>query len=303
MPTEPAWTTRRLLAWIAEALSKRGIESPRLCAELLLAHVIGCDRLRLYMEADRPATPLERENLRGLVARALEHEPVQYLVGEAWFFGLAFRVDRRVLIPRPASETIVEEVLQHARAEGGFGGVKGEGVVLADIGTGSGCLAIALLTRLAGARAVATDISADALELSRANAERHRVGDRLDLLAGDLLEPLKLHPAARARGSLHYLVSNPPYIPDHEWDGVPPNVRLHEPTIALRGGADGLELVRRVIAGGPWFIRPHGLLLVEIAESTHEAALGLARASPELEGARILEDVEGRPRVVVARRR
>jgi release factor glutamine methyltransferase len=101
------WTTRKLLAWMSDAFVKKGIDSPRLCAELLLAHVIGCDRLRLYMDADRPATPLERDTLRDLVARALKHEPVQYLVGEAWFHGLPFHVDRRVLIPRPSSETLI----------------------------------------------------------------------------------------------------------------------------------------------------------------------------------------------------
>ncbi len=299
----PAWTTRRLLAWIADALTKKGVESPRLCAELLVSHVIGCDRLRLYMDPDRPAAPLERENLRSLVARALDHEPVQYLVGEAWFFALAFKVDRRVLIPRPSSETIVEEVLQHARSEGGVGGARGEGVLLADIGTGSGCLAVALLSRLTGARGIATDLSADALALAGENARRHGVADRMDLVEGDLLDALRAHPIARARASLHYLVSNPPYIPDAEWPGVPPNVRLHEPEAALRGGGDGLDFVRRLLAEGPWFLRPRGLLLVEIAESTHAEALGLAESSPDLEGVRILEDFEGRPRVVVGRKK
>src|SRR6185295_16304457 len=139
----------------------------RLQAELLMAHVLGCERLRLYMDADRPASPLERSALRDLVGRALGHEPVQYLTGEAWFFSLPFKVDRRVLIPRPATETIVEHVLQHARAEAGFGGKTGEGVVIADVCTGSGCIAIALLKNLPQARAVATDVSPDALEVAR----------------------------------------------------------------------------------------------------------------------------------------
>ena len=126
-PSTEAWTTRRLLAWMGEAFTKKGLEAPRLQSELLLAHVIGCERLRLYMEADRPASPLERDQLRDLVSRALAHEPVQYLVGEGWFFSLPFHVDRRVLIPRPATETIVQHVLQHARVEPGFGGKTGEG--------------------------------------------------------------------------------------------------------------------------------------------------------------------------------
>ncbi|MBL8744976.1 MAG: peptide chain release factor N(5)-glutamine methyltransferase, partial [Phycisphaerae bacterium] len=153
-PSTPVqWTTRSLLKWMASTFAERGLDSPRLCAELLLSHVLGCDRMRLYMDADRPAAPLEREALRGLVARALRHEPVQYLVGEAWFFSLPFHVDPRVLIPRHCTEIIVEHVLQHQRAEPGFapGGV----VTLADICTGSGCIAVSLLKNLPSARAVA----------------------------------------------------------------------------------------------------------------------------------------------------
>src|SRR5436190_70887 len=140
----PAWTTRRLLAWMTEAFTKKGLESPQLQARVLLAHVLGCEELRLFLDPDRPATELERSTLRDLVARALKDEPIQYLVGEWRFFGLPFYVDRRVLIPRPATETLVEHVLQHARVEPGFGGRSGEGVLLADVCTGSGCIPVAL---------------------------------------------------------------------------------------------------------------------------------------------------------------
>lgn len=296
------WTTRRLLNWIGEAFTRKGLESPRLQAELLLAHVIGCERLRLYMDADRPASPLEREKLRDLVARALGHEPVQYLVGESWFFSLPFHVDRRVLIPRPATETIVGHVLQHARVEPGFGGKTGEGVLIADIGTGSGCIAVSLLKNLPGARAVATDASGIAIDVAHKNAQRHGVLDRIDFLTGNLLEPLAEFPATRAKGSLHYLVSNPPYIPDHEWEAVPPNVKNFEPSTALRGGEDGLEFVRPLIQQGPAYVRPGGLILIEVADSTAGAALELMKAQPEVEKAQILEDFEGLPRVVVGRK-
>ncbi|MFN0134351.1 MAG: peptide chain release factor N(5)-glutamine methyltransferase [Phycisphaerales bacterium] len=287
-----------MLAWMSESFQRKGLESPRLLAELLVSHVIGCDRLRLYMDADRPATELERAALRELVSRALQHEPVQYLVGEAWFFSLPFHVDRRVLIPRPSTETMVQAVLQHARVEAGFGGRSGADILFADICTGSGCVAVSLLKNLPAARGVATDLSAEALAVARKNAERHGVIDRLDLAQGDLLAALADHPAARAHGSLAYLVSNPPYIPDHEWAAVAPNVKDHEPTMALRGGADGLALVRPVIEEGGVYLRPRGLLLVEVAESTADAALSLARARPELEGVEILSDFEGHPRVI-----
>lgn len=296
------WTTRRLLAWMSDAFTKKGLDSPRLSAELLLSHVIGCERLRLYMDADRPATALERENLRELVSRALTHEPVQYLVGKAFFFGLPFKVDKRVLIPRPATETIVEHILQHARCTPGFGGPSGEGLLIADICTGSGCIAIALAKQLPGARIVAPDISADALALARENAITHAVAERIEFLEGDLFEPLLDHPVTRAKNSLHYLVSNPPYIPDHEWAACDRNVRDHEPHIALRGGVDGLDCVRRVIQGGPTLVRPGGLMLVEVADSTAPAALELMKAQPAMAEAEILKDFEGLPRVIRARK-
>ncbi|HZW09156.1 MAG TPA: peptide chain release factor N(5)-glutamine methyltransferase [Phycisphaerales bacterium] len=318
MTTRPAqggqtWTTRKLLAWMKEAFAKAGLDSPQLCAEMLVAHVLGCERLKLYMDPDRPAAPLERQQLRDLVARALKDEPVQYLVGEAWFFSMPFHVDRRVLIPRPATGTIVEHVLQHARATPGFGGESegrfGEGVVIADICTGSGCVAVALAKHMPGARVVVTDVSPDALEVAGLNAARHKVAERVDLLAGDLLAPLDAHPATKGRGSLHYLVSNPPYIPDDEWEssdpetGVQANVKEYEPELALRGGPDGLAFVRPLLTEGPRSLRPGGLILVEVAASRANDARALAEASPMLEAVTVLKDFEGLPRTVVARRK
>ncbi|MBL0928098.1 MAG: peptide chain release factor N(5)-glutamine methyltransferase [Phycisphaerales bacterium] len=292
------WTTRRLLDWMAGAFRAKDLDAPRLSAEMLLSHVLGCDRLRLYTDADRPATPLELSALRELVRRALAHEPVQYLVERAWFFSLAFRVDRRVLIPRPCTETIVEHVLQHARATPGF-----ERAAIGDVCTGSGCIAIALLKNLPQAHAAATDLSPDALAVAAANAGALGVADRLTLLEGDLVAPLAAHPAGR---ELHYLAANPPYIPDAEWDTpgmVGANVKGHEPEGALRGGPDGLKFVAPIIRDGPERLRPGGLLLVEIAASTAARVLELAAAQPLLEGARVIDDHEGHPRVLWARRR
>ena len=228
---------------------------------------------------------------------------MQYLVGEAWFFGLPFSVDKRVLIPRPATQTIVEYVLQHARNTPGFGGASGDSVLLADICTGSGCIATSLLYSMKMARAIATDISADALEVARLNAIRHGVIDRIELLEGDLTAPLLAHPAAGAHESLHYIVSNPPYIPDEEWEAVAPNVKDHEPHSALRGGMDGLDFLRRLLESAPPLLKPGGLLLIEIAESRFKQAQELASAQPLLESIRVLNDLENKPRVVVATRK
>ncbi len=310
------WTTRRLLAWLGDALARKDVDDARLCAELLVAHVIGCDRMRLYLDADRPARPEELDRLRGLARRALEHEPVQYLLGEAWFFGRPFAVDARVLIPRASTETLVEELVQCLRREGRTS----DALAIADVGTGSGCIAITLAAALPAARLLATDLSAAALAVAAENAARHGVADRVELRAGDLLAALTSGRASGrasgaadkgagtsvAAGPLDALVSNPPYIPDAEWHGeglVGRNVKGQEPTEALRGGADGLAFVRPLLAGGPDHLAPGGHLLVEIAAATADEALAIARAQPLLTDARLLDDLDGLPRVVAARRR
>ena len=283
---------------MAEAFEQQDIDSPRMAAELLLSHVFGCDRLRLYMEIDRPANELERTALRELVGRALNHEPVQYLTGEAWFFGMPLHVDKRVLIPRPATETIVEAVLHHCRSRPGFGGKTGQGILIADVCTGSGCVAIALAKNLSGARIVATDISEDAIEVARSNAERMGLSDRIEFACGDLLGALSEHPTAGHADALDFLVANPPYIPDDEWDAVPANVKEHEPALALRGGMDGLALARPVLTEGPRLVKPGGLVLVEVAASRAEEARTLAADVPEVAHAEVLQDFEGLDRVI-----
>ena len=288
---------------MTEAFEQRGIDSPRLSAEILLSHVLRCERLRLYMEVDRPASSQEREALRALVSRALTHEPIQYLTGEAWFFGLPFAVDRRVLIPRPSTETIVEHVLQHQRSADATASATGEGLVIADICTGSGCIAVALASRLREAKLIATDNSTDALAVARGNAVRHQVAERIVFAQGDLLEPLRERLAATGRADVDVLVSNPPYIPDHEWPNVAPNVKDHEPTSALRGGEDGLEFVRPLLAEGPDLLRTGGKLLIEVAASTASQAAAKAEANERLTDVRVIRDVDQLPRVIVARRR
>ncbi len=304
-----AWTTRRLLAWIGEAFGKKGLDSPRLSAEILVAHVLKCDRLKLYLDQDRPASNAERDRLRDLVGRALKHEPLQYLVGEWPFFGLSMRVDRRALIPRPCTELIVERLIQHVRAAARSArelptdeapapsrAALGEGLRIADVCTGSGCIAVALAKHLPGCRIVASDLSPEALDLARENAARHAVADRVLFVQGDMLAPFE----APGVGGFDAIVSNPPYIPDHEWAAVPSNVKDHEPTMALRGGADGLQFVRPLIAHAPRFLKPGGTLLVEIASSTADAVLKLAQGA--FGECAILQDHEGLPRVLEAKR-
>ncbi len=280
------WTTRRLLTWTAEFFAEKHLEHPRLCAEMLLAHVLGVPRLRLYMEADRPASPGELDAYRALVRRAADHEPVDYLVGQAPFFSMWLKVTQATLIPRPSSETIVEHVITTHRA-GGDAAPR-----IAEIGTGSGAIAIALARHLPDAKLIATDISDAALAVARDNAAAQGVAERIDFRLGDLYEPL-------AGEALDWLVSNPPYISDAEWAEVPANVREHEPSLALRGGPDGLACLRPLIAGAAAHLAPAGRIAFEIAASQGDDVLELARQAG-LRQPHILKDHENLPRVLAA---
>ena len=284
---EKIWTTRGLLSWTAAHFRSRAIDRPRLAAEMLLGHVLGLSRLKLYMDPDRPASELERAAFRALVERAAAHEPVDYLVGKAPFFSMMLAVNPAVLIPRPSTETVVEHVIQHARRTPGFGRP-----VIADIGTGSGAIAIALAKHIPDAEILATDISADALALARDNAAEQGVAERIEFVRGDLLEPL-------AGRRVRYLVSNPPYISDREWQEVPPNVKDYEPTTALRGGADGLTYLRPLIQQAAAHLESPGQLVLEGPTARQKELLELADDAG-LVNPHILADHENLPRVLVA---
>lgn len=296
------WTTRRLLRWIDGFLASRGVDSPRVCAEMLLGHVFACERTRLYMEADRPASAQELARLRELVRRAGDSEPVQYLVGETWFHARAFLVDRSTLIPRPATETLVGQAVSWCRVRGGAPRVL-------DLCTGSGCIAVSLAAALTtprrgvmetpcepmGVQLVATDLVPAAVELARRNAARHGQSDRIEFRVGDLWEPLQ--PADH--GGFDLITSNPPYVSDEEWSQCAPNVRDHEPASALRGGPDGLRIVEPLLRGAARWLRPGGRLLVEIAASQGAAAARLLASCAGLRLVAIERDHEGHDRVLV----
>lgn len=283
------WTTRRLMAWTSQYLAKKGVDSPRISAEMLLAHVLGTARLKLYMDPDRPASELELATFRSLVERAASHEPVDYLTGHAPFFAMMFKVTPAVLIPRPSTETLVEHIIQHAKRTPGFASP-----LIADIGTGSGAIAVSLAKHLPTARVVAVDLSADALAIARENAITHGVKDRIDFVQGDMLSALS------NKGQFAFLASNPPYISDEEWKKVERNVKDHEPHSALRGGVDGLRYLRQLVDDGPACLMPQGQLVLEFAASQKDAMLQMAQKQPALKHAHILADHEALPRVLVA---
>ena len=289
MSDESPWTTRRLLKWIRDHLESRGIDSPRVCSELMVSAATRCERLRLYMEPDRVATDAEHEVLRDWVRRASLHEPVQYLVGESWFRGHRFEVDSSTLIPRPSTETLVEV------AAGQLAGLDHPALILEPC-TGTGCAGLSLLLELdrphraaarmreadeairadaarlaasvgeklgnelpedqAGeplvrqlpgesARVVATDVVPAAISLATRNAESLGLADRFDARVGSLFEPA----VPAEAGSFDLVFANPPYVSDLEYERCPPNVRDHEPSTSLRGGIDGLDVIRPLVEG------------------------------------------------------
>lgn len=284
---------------MSEYFSACEIDSPRVVAEMLLAHVIGCERMRLYMEVDRPASPEELAELRALVARAAKHEPVQYITGHVWFFGREFEVGRATLIPRPSTETLIEQVLQWCRVSAR------PSPLLADIGTGTGCIAITLAAQIKDARIVATDIVPEALELAKRNAERHGVADRIEFVLGLGTEALEGRTAAQRR-EFDAICSNPPYISDHEWETeVDRNVKEFEQESALRAGPEGLDVIAPLIAGAVQHLAPGGQLFVEIGYKQRERVLELVSQAPEAWGltdATVIKDHEGLWRVLIAAR-
>ena len=280
-------TIHQLLADATAAL-RHASPTPRLDAELLLAHVLGWSRARVL--AERNVTPADgqRASFAALVLRRENLEPVAYLVGHKEFYGLDFVVDRRVLVPRPETELLVDLAIARARASMRRRGADEQGTVrIADIGTGSGCVAVALAVHLPAAHVQAIDISPDALDVAQLNVSRHNVAGRVKLLEGDLLAPVA--------GPLDLVVSNPPYTILAEVDE---GVRRHEPHLALDGGEGGLAPYARLLREGLGKLAPGGVLLAEIGAWQGAALLALARGIAPHALVRLHQDLAGRDRVL-----
>lgn len=244
------WTIASLVKWAIDDFRTRGIENPRLDAELLVAHALEIDRMRVILDGARPLEGAELDKLRGLVKRRRAYEPIAYLRGTREFYGLQFRVDKRVLVPRPDTETLVDVALARSSHVSMC-------MRQLDLCTGSGCVAIAMAKQRPTAQVVATDISADALTVARDNALRLGAYN-VAFAQGDLFEPV-----IEAR-RFDVITANPPYIASADIAGLMPDVREHEPKLALDGGADGLDLVRRIVEAAPNHLEPGGVLALEI---------------------------------------
>lgn len=276
--TQKPRTIRELLAVSTDWLKGRGIESARLDAELLLGHALSESRLELYLDLDRPLTDAERDRFRPLLARRGRHEPVAYILGEKEFYGLPMRVTPAVLVPRPETEVLVDHALERLPEDA-------RGVVV-DLCTGSGCVAVALAHARPGLRVIATDLSPEALAVARENARRHGVEERVELRQGDALAPV-----ADVQGAA-LVVGNPPYIKPADEAGLMPDVREHEPRLALIGeDADGLGVHRRVLAGARALLDDDGAVMLE---SGYDQADGLlALPHPGLSAPTIYRDLAG----------
>lgn len=286
------WTVRRLAEWATADFRARGIESPRLDAELILSDVLGLSRTQLILDYDRELEDDELGKLRGLVQRRRAHEPMAYLRGQREFFGRSFRVDKRVLVPRPDTETLVEAALRRSAG-------RSLSARVLDLCTGSGAVAITLAKEQRTARVLGTDVSPDALAVARDNAARlgaYNVG----FVQADLFDGVR-EVLARAGWSPSFdvITANPPYIPSGEITELMPDVRDYEPHLALDGGADGLDLVRRIVEQAPSYLAEGGALALEIgagqAPAVAEllAARGFADVRSERDLARIERVVHG----------
>jgi release factor glutamine methyltransferase len=288
----PSPTIAKALGDAARLLRQGGVGDARREAGSLLAHALGRDRAYLFTHDDERLGEEESSAFRRLVERRAAGEPLQYVTGRQEFYGLDFEVTPDVLIPRPETELLVEAALEVLRAHAA--------PLVCDVGTGSGCIAVALLHERADARAVALDISSAALRVARRNAERHGVSERLAALVSDCFDALRGGGPGRARFPL--VVSNPPYIAEGELAGLQREVRDHEPRAALTPGGDGLSVIRRLVSEAPEFLEPGGHLLFEIGFGQHEqvAALLDPNVWTLLD---IRRDLQGIPRLVALRRR
>lgn len=291
------WTIGQILQWTTTYFQKHEIETPRLDAELLLAFSLRCSRLSLYTNFDQPLQPLERSQYRELIRRrAQKREPIAYITGEKEFYSLPFCVNNAVLIPRPETETIVDtalEILNNLQS-------RGDGDIrVIDVGTGSGTIIVSLAKNFSGARYFATDISAKAIQIARLNAEKNGLSQKIFFSQSDLFPDEK----ADFPSDFHLICSNPPYIKRGLLSGLPPEIKNHEPLLALDGGEDGGDVYRRLATSSFKKLVKNGILLVEVGDKEQASAVAeIFEQSQYYHRIRSIKDLAGHDRVVLAER-
>jgi release factor glutamine methyltransferase len=291
--SDEPWTIGRLLSWTVEYLGKHGADNARLDAEVLLAEARGCKRIDLYTAYGEPATDQIRTAFRELVRRRAEGTPVAYLVGRREFYSLDFEVNPDVLIPRPETELLVVALLDHIKKRP----VSEASIQIADVGTGSGVLAVCAAKYVPKAQVTAIDISAAALTVARRNAERHSVTERITFVEGNILSTEAPEPR------FDYIVSNPPYVSTAEMERLDRDIRDHEPELALRAGDKGTDVIAPLIDQAAARLKPGGVLLIELSPMIAGEVEQLLRQQPSLETGPTIRDLAGHARIVQATRR
>ena len=290
-----AWTVGQLLEKTQQYLQEKGVEAARLSAELLLAQCLGCERIGLYTNFDQEVPELVLARFRELVGLRAKHVPVGYLTGKAYFYSLEFKVNPNVLIPRPETELLVEQVVTICRTSH-FASPN-----ILEIGTGSGCVAVALAKNLPHAALVATDISATALEVAKENAKTHGLTERIEFAQGDTFEALSGQPGKPR--DFDFIVSNPPYIARKELPELPAEVREYEPRVALLAGEDALAVHKKIVPGAQNHLANRGKLLMEMGYGQAEQIKKLLEESGYLTEVRTVRDLQGHERVVIGEKK
>jgi len=295
-PQEEPWTLGRLLTWTTEYLTSQGAESPRLDAEILLAESRGCPRIDLYAAFDEIAPDETRDTFRELVSRRAKGTPVAYLVGRREFFALDFEVTPEVLIPRPETELLVVALLDQIKANQADEATASKKWSIADVGTGSGILAICAAKHVSLAQVTAIDISPTALAVAKRNAERHEVSEKITFLESDLFD--RVDKGVR----FDYVLSNPPYVSTAEMAQLPTDVKNFEPHQALHAGEQGTEVIERLVPQAAERLQPGGALFLEVSPMIADAVEKIVQNQPGLELGTTIRDLAGHARVVVAQK-
>jgi release factor glutamine methyltransferase len=308
------WTILKLIEWTIDFFTKHSIPNPRLDAELLLSHILNIRRIDLYLSFDKTVPENELALFKGCIQRRIKREPLQYIIGSQDFFGVSIKVTPDVLIPRPETEILVEEVLKHCHSEAegrriscnqlssGDPSPSAQDDMAAthilDLCTGSGCIIAALADKLPEANFVGIDISEKALEIARQNIFKWK--DRVRLLNGNLFEPLVCHSEQSEESpSFDIIVSNPPYVAESEWPTLQPEIRDYEPKNALIAGADGLAIIREIIDNAHRFLKPAGLLAMEIGDGQADAVKKIIADNGHYNEVNIIKDYGGLERILL----
>jgi release factor glutamine methyltransferase len=292
-PGRPDWTPIKLIQWAAAYFDSHQIDSPRATAEILLAHAISAKRIDLYLRYDQPLNSDELSRFKTMIKRRINREPVAYIVGRKEFWSMDLEVNRNVLIPRPETECLVERALESLAADSNPGCKS-----ILELGTGSGAVVVALASENSRHSYMGTDISSDAVRVARQNSMRHGLGAKIRFMVADWFAPFDAK-----SGLFDLIVSNPPYIRSGDLKQLQPEIHVYEPVAALNGAKDGLRYLRHIIQCAYLYLKPAGVLLLEMGHDQKEPLKQIIDACGQYEDAKFYKDYSGHDRIVSMRKR